>query len=43
MFQQVIKFDYLVLAIYQSVYWFMINIFDKLAPPSKYNMSQKML
>ena len=37
MFQQAIKFDCLVMAILQSYYWFVsYNIFDKLAPPSKY-------
>ena len=32
MFQQEIKFDCLVLAIFQSFYRFVIYIFDKLAP-----------
>ena len=32
MFQQAVKFDSLVLANFQSFYWFVSYIFDKLAP-----------
>ena len=40
MFQQAIKFDGLVLAIFQSFHWFMIYIFGKLALPFSIDVSK---
>ena len=35
MFQRAIKFDCLVLVIFQNFYWFVSYIFDELVPPIK--------
>ena len=42
-FALAIKFDCLFLAIFQSFYWFVSSIFDKLALHPPVNIFQKML
>ena len=43
MFQQAIKFDCLVLAIFQRFEWFVIYVFGKLVPPFQINVSKDAL